>query len=166
MSATSLSSPEEAARLAAPPALPCRTQTPSRLSRVILFPVKLLCGMLFCQSFLGSILVVGWSYRLARRAAFGQWWKSAERSRSNAEFLRFLGDEEETRHSTSWPNWFLQPDFAQASFRQPHTRLTRRLLSLVQALSHSFWLNLRLGLQGILNTWLLTLPAGLFWWFG
>lgn len=166
MSAASLSSPEEAARLAAPPALPARAQTPSRLSRAIFFPVKLLWGMLFCQSFLGSILVVGWSYRLARRSAFRRWWKSAERSRSDADFIRFLGEQEETRHSTAWPNWFLQLDFAQAAHGQPRARLARRLLSLVQALSGSLWLNLRLGLQGILNTWVLTLPAGLFWWFG
>lgn len=161
MSAGSLSSPDEAARLINPPWLPTRAQSPSLLCRAISFPVKLFWGMLFCQSFLGSVLVTGWSYRLARRSAFRQWWKEAEAPRG------IHGNEdEEIRRSTAWPNWFLPPDFAQASRGQPGAHCGRRLFLLLRVLSHSLRLNLRLGFQGILNTWVVTLPAALLWWFG
>ncbi len=39
------------------------------LLRILRFPVKLLWGMLFMQSFLSSFLIVGWTNRLARQRA-------------------------------------------------------------------------------------------------
>lgn len=137
-----------------------------RLRRALLFPVKLFWGMIFCQGLLGSIFVVGWSYRLAQRFALKYWWSHSSRAQPNTTFADFLAGSERTRDHRHWPNWFLQQDFAEALRRQPGVSAGRYVFSVVRAFTHGLWLNFWMGLRAIANTWALTLPACIFWWFG
>jgi len=135
------------------------------LQRALVFPVKFWWGMLFCQGLLGSILVVGWSYRLAQRTALRYWFSRSSRLQTRAGFCEFLAAPGFSRHHADWPNWFLQQDFRE-SVRQLKAGLGTRMVVLLRGLVHSLWLNFRTGLRGILCTWALTLPAGVLWWFG
>jgi hypothetical protein len=136
------------------------------LQRTLVFPIKFLWGMLFCQGLLGSILVVGWSYRLAQRAALRSWFSRSSRPQSRAAFGEFLADQDFSRHHADWPNWFLQQDFRDVVAQPLKSGLATRLVVLLRGLVHSLWLNFRIGLRGILCAWALTLPAGVLWWFG
>ena len=147
-------------------AAPISTRAPSRLWRVLVFPVKLFWGMAFCQSVLGSIFVVGWSYRLAQRSVLKYWWSCRPSSQAQLTFNDFLAGNEQTRVHRHWPNWFAQQNFREAICAQPHLSWFRRAFTFTRALVHSLWLNFWLGLRAITNTWALTLPACLFWWFG
>src|SRR5437868_7079045 len=118
-----------------------------------MFPIKLFWGMLFCQSMTGSILVLGWTYRSAQRSAFRFW------------HLRARSDQPTDRQD-HWPNWFVQQNFGEILRASAGTGLARRGLRIVPALGQSLWLNFWIGLRAIANTWVLTLPACLFWWFG
>src|SRR5882672_2286121 len=88
-----------------PPVIEARCSAPSLFYRALLFPVKFLWGMVFCQSLLGSILVVGWTYRLAQRRVLKYWWKRSGRQRGET-FAEFLATGEETKVHRHWPNWF------------------------------------------------------------
>jgi hypothetical protein len=137
----------------------------TRLQRALVFPVKFWWGMLFCQGLLGSILVVGWSYRLAQRTVLRFWFSRSSREQTRAGFGEFLAAQDFGRHHGDWPNWFLQQDFRE-SVLQLKAGLGTRLVYILRGLVHSLWLNFRTGLRGILCTWALTLPAGVLWWFG
>ena len=54
------------------------------LRRTLIFPIKFLWGMVFCQGLLGSILVVGWTYRLAQRTALKFWFSRSSRPQTRA----------------------------------------------------------------------------------
>ena len=43
--------------------------------KIAIFFWKYLVGVTLCQAFLGSILVVGWTYRLMQRTVLKKWWK-------------------------------------------------------------------------------------------
>lgn len=139
---------------------------PSRLRRILVFPLKFFWGMVFCQGLAGSLLVVGWTYRLAQRAAF-QWWSGqAQPERMGTGLTRFLAGHQDTRPHVHWPNWFARQNFQyelqQGRELSPGARVPRLFSALVQSLWQNFWI----GLRGIVNTWVVTLPAGLLWWFG
>jgi hypothetical protein len=139
---------------------------PSLTWRAVVFPLKLLWGMLFCQSLAGSILVVGWTYRLAQRSAFKFWFSRSGRPLAGLAFTQFLAEAELTQAQVHWPNWFTQQNFRQAARFRPDLSLSTHLFRLLRAVAHSLWLNFWIGLRAIANTWVLTLPACLFWWFG
>jgi len=147
-------------------AAPAPSRAPSQLWRTLVFPVKLLWGMAFCQSVLGSIFVVGWSYRLAQRSVLKYWWSRRPLSQARLAFDDFLAGSEQTRVHRRWPNWFAEQNFREAIRPQPHLSRLRRAFSFGRAPCHSVWLNFWIGLRAITNTWALTLPACLFWWFG
>jgi hypothetical protein len=153
-------SPQPAARSA--------IHAPSLLRRLLLFPIKLVWGMLFCQSLAGSIFIVGWTYRLAQRGALKFWFSRSARHQTPAGFIQFLAGDERTRQHTHWPNWFAQQHFREEIGRQTEAEagLARRVINMVKAMSRSLWTNFWVGLRAILNSWALTLPAGVFWWFG
>jgi hypothetical protein len=154
------------------------TAEPSRaaalLYRTLAFPLKFLWGMIFCQSLLGSIFVVGWTYRFAQRSAFKFWWSRRLCPDGDTTFKQFLSRSERTKQHRNWPNWFLQQNFRRRSApvaddsvgESTVSQIWNRALRLPRALFHSLWLNFWIGLRGIANTWVLTLPACLFWWFG
>jgi len=165
---------------ATPAMIALQSRAPALLFRTLVFPVKFLWGMIFCQGLLGSILVVGWTYRLAQRAALKFWWSQRPKSEQGLTLDQFLNANEWTRLQQHWPNWFLQQNFRKAISaprrRDPalaeHTVMRRiapiwnSAIRLPYLLGHSLWLNFWIGLRAITNTWLLTLPACLFWWFG
>lgn len=150
----------------APPVIRTKSRWPSFFYRALFVPVKFVWGMVFCQGFLGSIFVVGWTYRLAQRAVWKNWWRRAEPAQRKETFVEFLQTDDRTKAHVSWPNWFAQQDFREAIRRRGGTTVGSYILSVLKALVYSLWLNFRIGLQAIANTWVLTLPAGLFWWFG
>jgi hypothetical protein len=143
-----------------------QAHAPSWLYRVLVFPLKFAWGMLFCQSIVGSLLVIGWSYRLAQRSILKYWWSRSPRRQQGETLAEFFAADERTRPHRHWPNWFFQQNFRDAIRRSPGLSLGQYVVSLLQAPVHSLWINFWVGVRAILNTWVLTLPAGLFWWFG
>jgi hypothetical protein len=130
----------------------------------LIAPVKLLWAMLFCQGFLGSVLVVGWTYRLTQRSVLKYWWSRSRCRADGTSFIEFVAEQESTKAHRRWPNWFCRQEFRGALRGQlGFFGFTGALL---KAFTGSLWLNLRIGLQAIFNTWVLTLPACLMWWFG
>ena len=53
-------------------------KTPSLFRKGLRFFWKYFLGMLFCQSLVGGILIIGWTYRLVQRAVLKQWWRRSE----------------------------------------------------------------------------------------
>src|SRR5258707_873147 len=104
---------------AGPPVIAERPQRLSRLSRFVSFPIKLFWGMIFCQGLVGSIFVIGWSYRLAQRAALKYWWSRSLRMGANVTFAEFLSGGERTEGHRHWPDWVWQQNFLEAVRRAP-----------------------------------------------
>jgi hypothetical protein len=148
------------------PVLVAPSRAPGLAAKLMAFPVKFLWGMAFCQGLLGSLLVAGWACRLAQRSALKYWWSRSGRTLEEASFLDFLAANERTRPHRHWPNWFFEQNLRQTLRRMPGSSLGSYLLALLSAPVNSLWRNFWLGLQVVANTWLLTLPACLFWWFG
>ena len=140
----------------------------ARLWRALVFPAKLFWGLIFCQSLVGSLLVIGWTYRLAQRSVLKYWWSRGTSSRGagSHDFKDFLLASEDTKPHVDWPNWFCRQNFLEAVRRPPGVGKGRHILSLFKALVDSLFLNFWAGLLGAFNTWVLTLPPCLFWWFG
>jgi hypothetical protein len=89
------------------------SRAPARLYRALAFPLKFVWGLIFCQSFLGSILIVGWTYRLAQGAALKFWWSRRANSERSITLDQFLSASERTKPHQHWPNWFLQQNFCE-----------------------------------------------------
>lgn len=152
----------------APPIINATQVTPSsfqqalrlfraRFWKVTVFAWKYVAGMACCQFFLGSILIVGWTYRLMQRVVYKRWWQRSDLRSNGVTFQQFLADDPATQAHRHWPNWVVEQNFFEAVRRRP-----------LKALVHSLWLNFRVGIQGILNTWVLTIPGCalmLFSWY-
>jgi hypothetical protein len=131
---------------------------------VLIFPLKLCWAMLFCQSLAGSIFVVGWTYRLAQRSAFKTWNARARSLKSGTGGSAGAGGGLIGEHA-HWPNWFVRQNFRQGLWGEA-ARGGSYAAKVLRLLFHSLWTNFWIGLRGIANTWVLTLPACLLWWFG
>jgi hypothetical protein len=116
--------------------------------KCLVFVWKFFVGMILCQSLVGGVLVVGWAYRFMRRTVYKRWWQRSETRIQGRTFHEFLADDVATQPHRTWPNWVLEQNFRAAFRRQP-----------IKALVRSLWLNLKIGVQGIFNTWMLTLPG-------
>jgi hypothetical protein len=125
---------------------------PGRVWRSVIFVWKFAVGMVCCQSFLLSFLLVGWTYRFMQRVALKSWWK---RSGSPLALAEFLASNDETRGHLSWPNWIVHQNFREMIRARP-----------LQAPFHSLWLNFRIGVAGAFNTFVLTLPGCALMLFG
>jgi hypothetical protein len=137
-----------------PPAQPPNAAPPLAL-RILFAPIKFLLGMVFCQSVPGSLLVIGWTYRLVQRAALRRWWEAT--GQPDVGWLAFVAGDARTAEHAHWPNWILAQNFRPAA--REH---------FFQSLGSSLWQNAKLGVQGIFNTWTLTLPGCaliLFAWY-
>ena len=99
-----------------------------------------------------------------QRVVLRQWWVRSEQRKAGVSFTDFLAADAATRTHLHWPNWCLEQNFRTAVRRTPDAGKSRCGL-VFTALFHSLWINLKTGFQGICNTWLLTLPAGLLWVF-
>ena len=126
--------------------------------------------MLACGSCLGSVFVVGWSYRLAQRRALKRWWQLARGIAPGTSFEEFMSGDESTSAHARWPNWILAPA-SQARWRRGggeriHHSVWRCVKTSTASLRANFWT----GLQGAFNTWVLTLPPcvlmGFAWYDG
>ncbi len=170
--------------LPSPPLIPQKHSAPSRLRRTGFAPVKLFWGMAFCQSVLGALVVLGWTYRLMQRSVLKHWWKLSPSSAKADSFAEFVAGDAETREHIHWPNWFLAQNFrdstgslpshaagrgrgaAGVAKSSPVDRLFGNVGRMLKALFTSLWSNVRLGVQAIFNTWVLTLPACVLMLFG
>ncbi|MDB6109967.1 MAG: hypothetical protein JWR69_1717 [Pedosphaera sp.] len=118
------------------------------------FVWKFVVGMILCQSLVGGVLIVGWTYRLMQRTAYKRWWQRSELHVQGRSFREFIADEPVTQAHRHWPNWLVEQNALEAVRKQPF-----------KALVHSLCLNLRIGAQGIFNTWMLTMPGCVLMWF-
>ncbi|MDH3583035.1 MAG: hypothetical protein OER86_02340 [Phycisphaerae bacterium] len=120
--------------------------SPGRWRRALVFTWKYLIAAALCVTPWTSVIVVGWVYRLMRRATFQSWHRRAPTGTVPADFPAFADETDITRPHVNWPNWVL----GQRTGRSRPDAL---------------WLNIRTGAAGIFNTWVLTLPACVLWLF-
>lgn len=133
----------------------------AKLRRKLALLGKIFVGMVLCQSLPTSILVIGWSYRVAHRAALQEWRRLLGRQAPGEVFAAGLGGDNATRPLEPWPNWFIEQPFASMRV-QPSASFIRGAL---RKLTHSLWLNGKFGIQAIVNTWVVTLPGCVLWLF-
>ena len=170
----------------------------SRVGRWFWGAVKYLVGVLGTQGLTGAIVVIGWSYRVAQRAAWKVWWGRG--GAGHGSFTEFLAAREETRGQVRWPNWFVDQEAREVWRGEERSQAGRpssprpsppseggegdgtagiidasrasvaatrggRVGRLWRVALGSLGVNFRLGMQGILNVWLFTLPGCLLLWF-
>jgi len=109
---------------------------------------------------------MGWSYRLAQRFALKYWWSRSLQTDSHATFAEFLRGSDQTKPHRHWPNWFLAQNFSEAVRPQDGAAAGEAALRWLRAFTQGLWANFWIGLRAIAATWVLTLPACFFWWFG
>ena len=124
--------------------------------KIAIFFWKYLVGVTLCQTFLGSILVVGWTYRLMQRTVLKTWWKKSQLRRDGVTFGEFLTESPSFGQMQHWPNWILGQSPAIGPQSKP---------AWGRVLFGSLWSNGKLGIQAIFNTWVLTMPACVLWLF-
>ncbi|MGZ8921182.1 MAG: hypothetical protein ACXW3L_09370, partial [Limisphaerales bacterium] len=102
--------------------------------------------------------------RAAQRAVQKRWWKIS--GAADACFCDFAQGSSFHRALGGWPNWIVEH---QRAWLTAHRTPGRAKISrIVKALFHSLWLNFKIGVQGIFNTWVVTLPGCvlmLFSWY-
>ena len=120
--------------------------------RAVAFVWKWVFGAALCTLFVGSLAVVGWTQRLMQRAVLRSWWRRSA-LRETTSFEDYVRRTVRTSDPARWPNWFLAQ------------RATWTVRGVPRTLSHSLWLNLKLGCQSALNSWIGTAPAWSLWIF-
>lgn len=144
-----------------PPKSPASRIT-SRIYHALIGLWKFLLGVAFTQTFLGAVIVVGWTCRAAQRAVQKSWWRQSGVPRE-ASFSDFVQCSAFHPHLAGWPNWIFQHRLAGR-----HLRGTVGFRGVFKSLFHSLWLNLKIGAQAVFNTSVLTLPGCalmLFSWY-
>jgi hypothetical protein len=136
-----------------------------RARRTVVFVWKYAVGMALCQSIVGSIMVVGWTYRLMQRTVLKQWWKRSHCHGSGKSFAGFLSGNFRTQGHINWPNWVVRQNAWMEIRNKADEGSWSQLRTVFKAALPSLWLNLKTGAQGILNTWVLTLPGCILWLF-
>ena len=126
---------------------------------------KFLFGVVLTQSLLGSIAIVGWTMRAAQRKTQQHWWKSAS-APNGPGFREFAQGSTFHRSLDGWPNWILEHQRAWSrAHRAPGFG---KISASFRALTRSLFQNLKIGVQAVFNTWVLTLPGCvlmLFSWY-
>ncbi len=134
------------------PLLPATPRRHSWVRRLFTVPFKLAMGALLTQFLLGAVLVFGWLQQWVRRSAIRAWWRSSP-TRNREAFEDFAAREPMFREMRFAPNWILGSRGADGRRTAP-----------------SWWRNARLGMEGLVNVLILTLPGcGLMllgWWGG
>jgi hypothetical protein len=148
------------------PAIESQPKVPALAWRVVAFPVKFFLGLVFCQSLAGSLLLIGWTYRLAQRSAFKRWFSLSRKSSQYASFARFATAQDNLREHVQWPNWIVRQNLWYHLRSDQGMNGLHYAWTCMRALVGSLWLNWWRGLRGIANTLAVTLPAGILWWFG
>ena len=125
---------------------------------------KFVVGVALTQSFVGSFLVVGWTYRATQRAVQKHWWKMS-RITKEACFCEFTQLSSFHRGLGGWPNWLLENDRA---WMRVHKLPAGKFKRYFKAFFYSLWLNLKIGVQAIFSTSVMVLPGCalmLFSWY-
>ncbi|MGV3772879.1 MAG: hypothetical protein ACO1QB_08255 [Verrucomicrobiales bacterium] len=138
-----------------------RSAAPSRLgsflSRLMIFTWKFLAGAGLTQTLLGSILLSGWTYRASQRRIFKKWWEASSLSKEQ-DWATFAAQDINTAPLLHWPNWIIaQNGQLQKNLREKSTPGKFRRCR--KAAWASLKANFILGIQGIFNTLVLTLPG-------
>ncbi|MCI0745393.1 MAG: hypothetical protein L0Y58_08320 [Verrucomicrobia subdivision 3 bacterium] len=133
--------------------------------KTLVFLWKYTLGALFCLSIAGSLIIIGWSYRLAQRSALRYWWARSEYKRKGTRLADHLARHDPAHEHLHWPNWFARQNFRKAIQRMEGVSRLSHVWSLLKASFHSLAVNLKTGVQGIFNTWVLTMPACILWLF-
>ena len=133
--------------------------------KTVVLICKYFVGALFCQSMLGAVAVIGWTYRLSQRVALRYWWSRSECKQAATRFPDHLARHDAAHEHLHWPNWFGAQNFRTAILRDAGTPTPAYARQLIKAPFRSLAGNIRIGVQGILNTWVLTMPACILWLF-
>ena len=150
---------------APPPVVKPERESRAAWLNALIFVWQSYVGLLMCLSILGGVILLGWTYRLMQRAVLKQWWQRSAARRSGLSFVDFLDGSEATREHRRGPNWFLQQNAREAIQAAQGSGPARTIWVWLKAAVNSYWVNLKIGLQGIANIWVLTMPAGLLWLF-
>lgn len=140
------------------------TSRAGRLVRAGGILLRFVIGTLLCLSPLTSIVAAGWLYRYMARATAKRWYVLSGGAKRGPGFDGFMRAEPATRHLATWPNWMVN-DGGWSAAGEGHGRIAAS----VSALFGAAWANFRTGVAVLLNTWVLTLPAGALWllaWWG
>jgi hypothetical protein len=133
---------------------------------------RILIGGLLCFNLFGAIVVNGWMYRWMQGLVLRGWWKRS-RFREQGSFEHFCASLSSDAPTTR-PRWFLQERIA-LSLNRPDVlgrppSAWRKTLRVFRLPWHSLWLNFKIGLQGLLCTFLVsglgTLIMLFSWEFG
>jgi hypothetical protein len=133
--------------------------------KTIVFFWKYAVGALFCLSIAGAIMIVGWTYRLAQRCALRYWWARSHQRNSGERVGHHFARHDPAHEHVHWPNWFAHQNFRRTIRRQEGSSTLAYLWQFLKTPFHSLGLNLKIGIQGIFNTWVLTMPACVLWLF-
>lgn len=158
-----LGSGEEVLNEAAPQENTCLLCCPWR--RRAWFPIKMVIGMALSQVLVGSVILLGWTYRLMQRAVIKRWWQLSSPEERGASFMEFAIGGTHAKQHLAWPNFILGQNGIPRDELSRASGFFARLRIYVSHLTRSLFQNIRLGLQGILTTWSLTLPGCLLWLF-
>lgn len=129
-------------------------------------------AMVCTQSAALAVLFVGWTQRNTQRAIYRRWWQLSSCKGVHPSFAEFIGDVEEAAHHQNPPNWIVRQDFLGHMRRVGRSRGSgwRVIRALPRASVNSLWLNIKVGLQVLFNTWVFTLPGCVLmafsWQFG
>jgi hypothetical protein len=167
MSATLAEGDQVAQELSPPPSPPpsprddnqplqSRSGTFAVIWKIAIFFWKYLVAAVLCQAFLGSVVVIGWTYRLMQRTALKTWWKKSQLRRDGGTFGEFLAESQSFGQLRHWPNWILGQRSSTSLQPKPGWG---------SVLFGSLWLNGKLGVQAVFNTCVLTMPACVLWLF-
>ncbi len=136
--------------------------------KLAIFFWKLLVGGVLCQYAFTSVLAIGWSFRLAQRAAIKRWWKVSDAPEKAATFKEQCAESGLLREYRNYPNWFVRADAVHET--RAEFDLSDRLRDKFRALrtggGGSLWQNAKLGVQGIFNVLVLTIVPLICWEFG
>jgi len=138
-----------------------------KLRRGFSFVIKSLIGAWFCQgmygalgalNFLGSLVVIGWTYRLMQRHALKTWWKNSQPWNEGMRFQTFVATDDVFRHHLYWPNFFLRQNFFQHLKSVEFEKLTflRKIRFVASSLFRSLGRNFTTGARAIFSTWIIT----------
>ena len=130
----------------------------ARARRLALLVWQFLIGVVFCQTLLGSVVAVGWTYRWMQRSALRSWWRQSGRERYEGDFAAIAASDVTTAPHVHAPAWFVDQSRRASAEGTGAGRWLRHLLG-------SLWLNLRIGLHAITHTLVITGPAAALWVF-
>lgn len=136
-----------------------------RRRRAAWFPIKFVLGMALSQVLVGSLVLLGWVMRLMQRATMKRWWQLGRGEQRGDSFEVFAAGGTYSQQHIAWPNWVLGQNGWPRAELQRATGFFRRVGIVCGHLTRSLRQNVRLGVQGILATWSLVLPAGILWLF-